>query len=42
MKVKPIMDEFDLIDVGRAVHDFQDFADVAVGKFPSHLQDRGS
>jgi hypothetical protein len=41
MKMKTVMDKFDLVEVRRAIDDFQDFADVAVGEFPCHLQDRG-
>jgi len=42
MKMKTVMDKFDLIEVRRAVNDFQDFAHVAVCEFACHLQGRGS
>lgn len=39
--MKTVMDKVDLVEMRRAIDDFQDFADVAVGKFPCHVQDRG-
>ena len=38
VKMKAIVHKFDLIEVRRAVNDFQDFADVVVGEFPCHLR----